>query len=349
MSTKARWHHQLHPLVSKSSERNGLPDFLRHRIHPTHATLYYLKDHPDAGPDGKELRWSSRSHRKNRLKSTSPKSGKRRRAGQWFQGLLHMARIEYWNISWWVATMFTWGSVVWVINGFIVFLPLVNKNIAPSSAGAGWSAWVGAAIFELGSILGVLEAWNRTDVADFGWAVEHAWEELEGKSMEADSAKTTDHRPPHKWIWFSTDGKYFHELGFLAAFVQFWAATIFWICGYTGLPGILDAIGTRTGLLDGVFWTPQVVGGSGFIISSLLIMIEVQARWYIPAPAALGWHVGMWNFIGAVGFTLCGAFGYAAATKSGANYQSCLSTFWGGWAFLIGSVIQWYEAVNSIQ
>jgi hypothetical protein len=56
----------------------------------------------------------------------------------------------------------------------------------------------------------------------------------------------------------------------------------------------------------------------------------------------------VWNFVGAVGFTLCGALGYAAATNSKALYQSSLSTFWGGWAFLIGSVIQLYEVVNPL-
>lgn len=56
----------------------------------------------------------------------------------------------------------------------------------------------------------------------------------------------------------------------------------------------------------------------------------------------------VWNFIGAIGFTLCGALGYAADVNSGAEYQSNLSTFWGGWAFLIGSLLQWYESVNSV-
>jgi len=54
----------------------------------------------------------------------------------------------------------------------------------------------------------------------------------------------------------------------------------------------------------------------------------------------------VWNFVGGVGFTICGAFGYS--TAHWAQYQSTLSTFWGGWAFLIGSVLQLYEAVNPV-
>jgi hypothetical protein len=96
-----------------------------------------------------------------------------------------------------------------------------------------------------------------------------------------------------------------------------------------------------------------------------LIMLEAQTQWYKPNPLSIGWHVGsesmpfcflllvlnapeVWNFIGAVGFTLCGAVGYVANNSTGAAYQSALSTFWGGWAFLIGSVIQWFEAVNAL-
>ncbi len=85
---------------------------------------------------------------------------------------------------------------------------------------AGWTAWLGATIFEFGSVLGLLEAWNRGDVANFGFAVEQKLGFEEGqKKMK-------------KWIWFSLDPRYFRELGFLAAFVQFWGATIFWISGY---------------------------------------------------------------------------------------------------------------------
>ena len=95
-------------------------------------------------------------------------------------------------------------------------------------------------------------------------------------------------------------------------------------------------------------------------------MLETQPKWYIPAPKVLGWHIGFWNLIGAIGFTvsvdcchcpieipcgpliamkLCGALG-PAYKNSGAQYEASLATFWGSWAFLIGSVIQWYESLD---
>ena len=119
------------------------------------------------------------------------------------------------------------------------------------------------------------------------------------------------------------------------------------------------------------FWTPQgepfineksrvdrtVIGGSGFIISSTLLMLEVQTHWWAIRPLDLGWQsefkilvkmytdlaVAFWNLIGSIGFTLCGGFGYSPA--SGMVYESSLSTFWGGWAFLIGSTLQLWEAI----
>ena len=51
------------------------------------------------------------------------------------------------------------------------------------------------------------------------------------------------------------------------------------------------------------------------------------------------------QLIGAVGFTLCGALG-TAYDNSGAQYEASLATFWGSWAFLIGSLIQWYESLD---
>lgn len=84
-----------------------------------------------------------------------------------------------------------------------------------------------------------------------------------------------------------------------------------------------------------------------FIDGSLLFMFETQSNWWHIRPFdSLGWHVGFWNLVGAVGFMLCGAFGLALEAQSWAEFQSGCSTFWGGWAFLIGSICQWVECLN---
>jgi hypothetical protein len=80
--------------------------------------------------------------------------------------------------------------------------------------------------------------------------------------------------------------------------------------------------------LNGAFWIPQVIGGIGFVISGALFTIETQKHCWQPAPSVLGWHIGMWNFVGGIGFTLCPIFGLLGS-KNWMLYQSSCSTFWG--------------------
>ncbi|TFK41438.1 hypothetical protein BDQ12DRAFT_645878 [Crucibulum laeve] len=372
-----RWHITLHPSVIKECAHNGMPSLIREFFHPTRAILTW--DHGKQKQD-----WRSRDHRKHRHILLSPSTTRDRTGTTFWERLSHMTRLEYWNVSWWVAIAFTAGSIVWVVNGFIAFLPFCT-SVPEDDVGNGWTAFLGATIFEIGSVVGMWEAWNRDDTAAFGWNVKRVltgtrdeeqgqgqgYQKGEKEVLERDangrrnpngnrnengdkengslafSNPVDDEAPRKQWVWFSLDSHYFHELGFHGAFWQFWGATIFWISGFTAIPQIHTAIENNTPLLNGAFWSPQVVGGSGFIISATFLMLEAQNHWWKPEPLSVGWHVGFWNFIGAVGFTMCGAFGYASTSSHGAEYQSSLSTFWGGWAFLIGSVMQWYEAVNA--
>jgi hypothetical protein len=357
--------------------------------------------------------WRSRDNRKGRhalqvhLRSPGPQGEALPRrtstlSATW-KGILRMfTHFPYWDVSYLVATVFTFGSMVWVINAFFVWLPLVDPSSEfanESLTGGGITACIGATIFEVGSVLLLLEAANEHQTGCFGWALETVLEQAHGdieramfrlspsaeachhhhanrksflrrpernkptvKSIETANAKyngVSDHGGVTKsWITSSSsDGRsfkwlptltelrthYLHELGFLASLVQFIGASIFWISGFTGLPGIINHM--SQGLTDGIYWVPQMVGGFCFITSGLLFTIETQPKWYIPAPRVLGWNVGFWNFIGGIGFMLCGALGPGTA-NSRVQYQATLSTFWGSWAFLIGSTIQWYESLD---
>ncbi|PNP53529.1 hypothetical protein THARTR1_06223 [Trichoderma harzianum] len=287
-----------------------------------------------------------------------------------------------WDISWLVAFIFTWGSIVWVLNSFFVWLPLV----APSTEfdgeiyyGGGITAFIGAIIFfEFGSILLIFEAINANRSGCFGWAVEQLVDNgrsgkprlrvvasrhhchhhhqnrrnFVGKpsattSVEAqpDPSKAKDEK---QWQWFPSwhdlRTHYLHELGFLAGCAQLFGATVFGVSGFTALPGINNHL-TPQWRLNAAYWIPQVVGGSGFIVSSTLYMVETQQKWWRPALHLLGWHIAFWNLVGAFGFTLCGALGMAY-NNSGAQFQAGLATFWGSWAFLIGSYLQLYESLS---
>jgi hypothetical protein len=86
----------------------------------------------------------------------------------------------YWDVSYLVATIFTFGSVVWVINAFFAWLPLVDPSTEfenESTLGGGITAMIGATIFEAGSVLLMIEAVNENRSECFGWALEEALEE----------------------------------------------------------------------------------------------------------------------------------------------------------------------------
>ncbi|EPE08327.1 integral membrane protein [Ophiostoma piceae UAMH 11346] len=339
------------------------------------------------------------------------------------RGVLHglykmLVRYPVWDVSYDVAIIFTIGSVVWVINSFFVWLPLAapwTEFSGEETMAGGVSALVGATIFEVGAVLGLLEAVNENRADCFGWALEEALESgmlslrprpdncqhghgdrtrllsrsqkrkkhrqhgnavagvggqtiteanhedmnggsSSGSDAEAEAESATPSSQPtskaalkhRRWTWWPTLHElrtvYAREMGFWGCAIQLFGATIFWISGFTGLPPIYNRLSAAAA--NGIFWLPQVVGGIGFIVSSVMFMLETQRKWYLPAPKMLGWHIGFWNLVGAIGFTLCGALGFGAAASDAVQYASTLSTFIGSWAFLIGSIIQWYESLD---
>ncbi|KAJ5195109.1 uncharacterized protein N7498_008547 [Penicillium cinerascens] len=351
-----------------------------------------LEPTPAAKPEHVEHLWRSRDNRKGRhaLKvdyrvpqpgtTPPPTSGLKATA----KGILRMATcVPYWDVSYLVATSFTLGSIVWIINAFFVWLPIVDPQTqfaGESLVGGGVSGFIGATIFEVGSVLLLLEAINANQTGCFGWALEAELGKDEGSGPAIEVKPNKEDCGHHhanrknlvgagthgsrahydaadgyvtslpngksfRWLPSLTELRthYLHELGFLASLIQFIAATVFWIAGFTGLPGISNHMSQN--LTDGIYWVPQIVGGFGFILSGLFFTLETQKKWYIPAFHVLGWHIGAWNFVGGIGFTLCGALG-PATMHSGVEYQATLATFWGSWAFMIGSTLQWYESLE---
>lgn len=143
------------------------------RFNPTSAVLA----HPDAVST--PLLWRSRDNRKGRhtlLTSATQDAAMARstRRSAVMRGLARMLTCwPYWDVSFLVAVLFTLGSVVWVLNAFFAYLPLVRPaaGFAHESTAAGLTAFVGATVFEVGSVLLMLEAINENRTACFGWAV----------------------------------------------------------------------------------------------------------------------------------------------------------------------------------
>jgi hypothetical protein len=204
-------------------------------------------------------------------------------------------RFPIWDVSYDVAVIFTLGSVVWVLNGFLVLLPTTNPAgswAGESTWGGGVSAAVGASIFEVGSVLLMLEAVNENRSDCFGWALEEALEggEEEGRlwllrrersqcrhhhgdrrrllatSKGVDGGASVGHEEvgnaaaARRWTWwpswYELRTHYLREIGFLACLSQMIGATVFWISGFTGLPQVLGALTVPAE--NGIYWLPQV-------------------------------------------------------------------------------------------
>ncbi|BDA50807.1 hypothetical protein COCOBI_17-0250 [Coccomyxa sp. Obi] len=149
---------------------------------------------------------------------------------------------------------------------------------------------------------------------------------------------------PQRWRWW---GYRWNNLGYLGSFITFVGASIFWISTIVGVPGVLPDASVHYVEWDILFWLTQVLGSCCFITAALLFMLETQPNWWHIQPFNLGWQVGFWNLIGGIGFWLSGFFGFwQYPAQIYQKWGTSLSTFWGAWAFLLGSYIQLVEMLN---
>lgn len=276
----------------------------------------------------------------------------------------------YWDISYLVSVFFAVGCLIFIVCGLFSWLPLVapSSEFPGEATAGGVTAFVGATLFQIGAVLLVIEACNENQTGCFGWAlkqVAHGSEAANGYVQSVrifakaapDSCKhhhrrgrkkelMTQPQPGRKWEWWPTwhelKTHYIHEMGFVASISLTLGATVFYIAGICALPGIYQNM--SIGVARGVYWLSYLLGGVIFIFASVLYMLETQPNWYTPAPRLLGWHIGLWNLIGSVGWTLSASFGYC--TSTGCEYQTALTLIWASVSFLIGSLLQWYEALD---
>lgn len=129
--------------------------------------------------------WRSRNNRKGRhalIISPTPQSSalyltpnSSSNYHETVEGIVRMStQFPYWDVSYLVAITFTCGSIIWVLNAFFVYLPLAQpltefKNEILIAGGV--TAFLGASVFEIGSILLMLEAVNENRAGCFGWAL----------------------------------------------------------------------------------------------------------------------------------------------------------------------------------
>ncbi|KAF2158427.1 hypothetical protein M409DRAFT_31059 [Zasmidium cellare ATCC 36951] len=333
-----------------------------------------------SGKDAYRVEWRARDNRKGRHILVVPPTHAPTEppritssSGAIAQGVWRMITVwAWWDVSWWIAVLFTYGSAIFAVSSFFYWLPLAAPSITfhdESLVAGGVMAFIGATLFTVGGVLLIVEASNENQTGCFGWAVEHLFvaddtngPEAEKQASEVRSqpnaCKHHHHRGLHhgvhlqhpeagrKWEWAPTrhelTSHYLREIGFLGSFIMAIGAVVFYVSGIMALPGIYNKISTP--VLWGTYWLAYLVGGVLFTVSSLLYVLETQKKWWLPAPKVLGWWIGVFNLTGSVGWVLSASFGYCS--PSWCAYQSNLSTLWASFAFLFGSLLLWYEALD---
>ncbi|GAA6036193.1 hypothetical protein JCM8097_006826 [Rhodosporidiobolus ruineniae] len=391
-------------------------------LHPTHALLHH--PHPpsssssspggDLGPPV-HWKWTARAHRKGvpprpKLPKAAEEEGRGRielriegrTAKSWKDGWRWVRETRWWgwdlqDISWWVAAIFTLGSVFWCIQGIQFFCYFSDTSATFTNTEAAM-AFLGGTTFWIGAYLGWVESMNPAELSGtFGWEVKeegrlllrpkqahpssalglrrrHFGSHRRSSSPASSSAPSSDPTPSSaavsapKWRWFafpsfsssSQDPVSFRNLGYLANLIQFFGATCFQVSVICGLPGVLPSSGAEGGPEQegrverewvAAYWAMQIVGAPCFFVAGTIFAVETQKRWWLPNLTSIGWHIGFWNIIGGFGFFFSGLFGIWRQTSISdpAKYQywgTAFSTFWGSWAFLIGSYLQLLETLN---
>lgn len=337
-------------------------------LNATHASFHDPRS-------GVKVHWNSRQHRKNRYAIAQKPDGKVvRPLRPWWR--YRLFGFDWDSISWWIAQFFFWGSICWVVNGWYLFLPTSNEKV--DLYVAAYTGLAGGTLFWFGAWLSIVEALNTgIEVRlphEAHLALHHDLEATADKvhgmhshhavAAGLDEPATTSCCPKQtvasevgsvstsasgasreKFRWWGTE---WHDIGFVAVILQFIGATLFEFAVILAVPGVLpEETPTRYAAWDATVWTFQTVGAWGFIISAGIFMFETQRKWYILAPLSLGWQIGLWNLIGALGFEASAVFGYLAAPRDVAQrWGTAFSTYWGGWGFLIGSYFQLLECLN---
>ncbi|EPE33433.1 hypothetical protein GLAREA_06446 [Glarea lozoyensis ATCC 20868] len=307
-------------------------------------------------------------------------------------GVLHRLRLmctrfPIRDTSFLTGFVFTWGSAMFIINGFMLVIPTVNPKLAfptITSHAAPATAIVGGVIFILGGWVGYLEGLNFKRDGEFVMTVGMRPDDVEAASiadsfkrentksdnplrsmtlqqlsqsssppLTPDLPKAATQAPPSRlaligsplFIWYPSlrefTSFYWSDLCFMSPTVTFIGTFIFMLAIITAVPGVLDLTDRPTFFLGNLF--PGTLGGVLFTTASVMQAIDAQEKWYLPKHKSLDWHVGLWNTIGSIGFTLASAL-YFLETADGA-LQAGLASLWGSWAFLVASLLQWYGAM----
>jgi len=268
--------------------------------------------------EGIELHWNARNHRKRRSHPLKTADGAYAARAHY-----RLLAVQWRSLSWWVAAVFTVGSLVWLINGVVTVLPFSDAPMVKTDVPI-WTAVLGGGIFLIGAYLSWLEVLNAPRFV------------LLFRDDEARHSRAV-HADDYRFRWLGLRPA---NWGYWLNLAQLLGATIFFV------PCVVGALLAAHPAIDAFawFWLPQMSGATWFMIAAWMAMREVQPTALRPAWDRLGWWSGLFNLLGAIGFFLCSWFGFKSGFES--PMLSNLSTFLGSCCFLIASYLMLIEVIN---
>jgi hypothetical protein len=262
------------------------------------------------------------------------------------------------DVSLLVAVIYTIGCTVLVANAIMSFMPFISPNLSlPESIlyVEGFLSVLSCALFLLGSLFTLLEIFNSQGPLSVGWNLD-AFSDSKTKDENESLKEATDvSRAPADLESAITEEKEqepelglskvltstaraswrllptFHEIRIQYVHQPRFIANIVLLCGsFLYVTASIASLVTilRDSKIASWIRYPQLVAAVGFAISSAIMMVQSQEKWWKPAPRVMGWHVNLLNLIGSAGFILCACLGLAG-DLSWMEFQFTCSYLWG--------------------
>lgn len=236
-----------------------------------------------------------------------------------------------------VAVVFVIGSLDLVINSFFDLLPRTlpeTKFETEETIAVPATVLVGSILFFIAGIFDTFGALN----ADRGT--------LETSKDAAGNMGPTEYRPAllgsAEWKWFPSGMKFFDllatNLAFQAGLIVLFGGIIFMFAGIVDFPGVIPE---QSPLFKSIVFGPQVIHGFLFFIANAMLAIAEQERWWIPKVWNADWQGSFLNAVGGLGFMMTGFFLFQREELAAA-----VAAMGGSFAFLIGSLVRWYVAME---
>ncbi|KAK2039201.1 hypothetical protein LZ31DRAFT_579059 [Colletotrichum somersetense] len=236
----------------------------------------------------------------------------------------------YRDMGWLVTMAFMMSAISFSLNGIFSLVHLLDPQLDfPGRETATQVTFVlGSSLLTLSAWMGLLAAIN----------VDRAT--LDPKKDAPDAYKPAL-LGSDEWAWVPSWSEFtdvfWPSAAFRAGILQLLAGSFFTIAAVGTLPGVLDLTHPNATIL--FVSSPQLIGGSFFVLAGLLMIFLSQNKWYIPLILDASWQNGFWNLVGASGFLAVGVV--TLLHKNDAVTLASLLLM-SGLGFLIASVIQWY-------